>query len=159
MPSQEAVELLLQMRDSLASIDASLKVLVAQKRAESPKPVASDRDLDGKYGDPVVKFMPRDWTGPTFKGRRFSECPADLLDMFANTFDWFADQAERTNERTDRGKPVADFKRADAARARGWAKRIREGRHVRPAGATPPPSSNWGEEEESGFGAELPGGF
>jgi hypothetical protein len=43
--------------------------LVAQKRAEAPKPVvASDRDLDGKYGNPVLKFNPRDWNGPSVQG-------------------------------------------------------------------------------------------
>jgi hypothetical protein len=108
----------------LRSIDASLKQLVQQQRAPE---IASDRDLDGKYGDPEVKFMPRDWAGPSYKGRRFSECPADLLDMIAETFDYFARKAEATNETTDRGKPVSQYKRADAARARGWAKRIRAG--------------------------------
>src|SRR4051812_3257585 len=109
----------------LRSIDASLKELVAAHRRTQPKPVASDRDLDGKYGNPVLKFDPRDWTGPSHKGRHFSECPAALLDLAAETFDWFASQAEAKNERTNNGKPVADYKRADAARARGWAKRIR----------------------------------
>lgn len=113
----------------LRSIDASLKTLVKVLGASAPKAVASDRDLDGKYGDPKVTFMPRDWAGASYKGRRFSECPADLLEMLAETFDYFANQAEAKNERTDRGKPVADFKRADAARARGWAQRIRTGRH------------------------------
>lgn len=121
--SQEALDL-------LRSIDASLKLLVAQSRARAPKAVASDRDLDGPHGDPMVKFMPRDWTGPTFKNRRFSECPPDLLDLIADTFEWFGDQAEQKDERTASGKPVAPYKRADAARARGWAARIRTGKHV-----------------------------
>lgn len=113
----------------LRSIDASLKQLVQQMRVAQPKPVASDRDLDGQYGDPILRFMPRDWTGAPFKGRRFSECPAPLLEMVAETFDYFAQKAEENDERTDRGKPKAEYKRADAARARGWAKRIRDGNH------------------------------
>lgn len=160
MPSQEAVDLLMQMRDSLASIDASLKVLVAQKRAEAPKPVASDRDLDGKWGNPVVKFMPRDWTGPNFKDRRLSECPPDLLDLLASTFDWFGDQAERTNERTNSGKSVADYKRADAARARGWAKRIRDGKVMPPQVAVSAADSDFGAEDDDAGGFSVaPGGF
>lgn len=123
----------------LRSIDATLKDMLAlaqqrtqQARATAPKAVAPDRDLDGKYGDPELKFSPRDWTGPSFKGRHFSECPPDLLDMVAETFEYFGRQADEKHEMTDRGKPVGDYKRQDAARARGWAKRMREGKHRPP---------------------------
>lgn len=122
--SQEAIDL-------LRSIDASLKKLVAlserrQRAAAGPR-VAADRDLNGQYGNPKVSFNPRDWTGASCKGRRMSECPAEFLDMLAETFDYFAGQAEEKDERTNNGKPVAEYKRTDAARARGWAKRVREG--------------------------------
>jgi hypothetical protein len=108
----------------LRSIDASLKQL-ARGTAAGPV-VADDRDLDGKYGDPVVRFNPRDWLGESFKGRQFSECPAEFLDQLAQAFDYFAKKAEDSNEQYN-GKPVAPFKRLDAARARGWAKRNRNG--------------------------------
>jgi hypothetical protein len=134
---QRAVEL-------LESIERLLKQLVAQGRTASPR-VAPGRDLDGKHGDPEVRMRdPRDWTGPSMKGRRFSECPAEYLDLLASRFDWMADQAESKNE-TYNGKPVAPYRRSDAARARGWAKRIRDGRHVQ----TTPPSTNgsgWADE-------------
>lgn len=127
----------LEALEVLRSIDASLKALLAltQRRtahvlASQPKAVATDRDLDGKHGNPVLKFMPRDWTGPSYKQVTFSECPPELLDLVADTLDYFGDKAERENERTNAGKPVAVYKRADAARARGWAKRIRAGTHV-----------------------------
>jgi hypothetical protein len=139
----EAIEL-------LRSIDATLKTLVAmgqqfiaQARQSQPKAIAPTRDLDGKHGDPIVKFMPRDWTGPSYKNRAFSECPPDLLDMIAETLDYFASKAEQSGETTGGGKPVAPYKRADAARARGWAKRIREGKHVQ----TQPPIN--GHDDES----------
>lgn len=111
----------------LRSIDASLKLLVKQQQATAPKAIASDRDLDSRYGDPVLRFMPRDWTGPSFKNRQFSQCPPALLDLVADSLEWFGKQADEKGERTDKGKPVGDYKRQDAARARGWAKRIREG--------------------------------
>lgn len=148
--------------DVLRSIDASLKTLVriAQKRqAQGPaaQQVASDRDLDGKHGNPEIKFNPRDWTGPSHKGRTMSECPAEFLEMVAETFDYFARQADEKDERTERGKPVADFKRADAARARGWAKRIREGTHTPPA---PQPVAAGGGWDDSDAGGEWEaGGF
>lgn len=123
----------------LKSIDQSLRTLVviAQRKAEErvkaaqAKPaeqVASDADLDGKYGDPELKFMPRDWTGSSFKGSRFSECPAELLDMVAESYEYFAQQAEEKHEVTASGRPAAGYKRMDAARARGWAARIRAGK-------------------------------
>lgn len=119
--SQEAIDL-------LKSIDASLKALVKQTAAAQPKPIADDRDLDSQWGDPIVKFNPRDWTGDDCKGRHLSECPAAFLDLLASTFDYFAMKAEENDERTDAGKPVAQYKHKDAARARGWAKRVRDGR-------------------------------
>ncbi len=130
----------------LRSIDGSLKQLVKHFAAIAPKPIASDRELDGQHGDPELKFTVRDWTGPSYKGRRFSECPADLLDMIAASLDYFAMKAEEKDERYN-GKQVAPYKRADAARARGWAKRIRDGKH-KPAD---PIASAFGEDED-GFG-------
>lgn len=120
----------------LRSIDATLKAMLAlaqqrtaKARASAPKDIASDRDLDGKYGDPVVNMKdPRDWTGPKMKGRRFSECPPEYLDLLADRFDYFAQKAEEENEQY-KGKPTAPFRRKDAARARGWAKRMRDGTH------------------------------
>lgn len=136
--------------DLLRSIDASLKELVSIARVRKPKAVASNHDLDGKYGDPVLKFKPRDWTGASYKNSHFSECPAELLDLVAETYDYFASQAEAKDERTERGKSVAEYKRADAARARGWAKRIRDGVH-RPALQTVPANGNgasaWAEDD------------
>jgi hypothetical protein len=142
MAATEAIEL-------LRSIDASLKQLVRQLTASQPKAVASDRDLDGPYGNPIVKFMPRDWTGPTYKGQPMSACPAPLLEMLAETFEYFADQADAKNETTDKGKPVSGYKRADAARARGWAQRVRDGRVPVSAGSTQ--DAGWADRDGDGF--------
>jgi hypothetical protein len=110
----------------LRSIDSSLKQLLRQSAQAIPATVADDRDLDGKWGDPQVKFLPRDWTGDDYKNYRFSECPPALLDMLADAFDYFARKAEESGE-TYNGKPTAPYKRKNAARARGWAKRLRNG--------------------------------
>ena len=77
--------------------------------------IATDRDLNGKYGDPEVRFDPRDWQGDTMKGYKFSQCPVAFLDLMAEALDDFADRE------TDPKKQ--SYKRADAARARGWSKR------------------------------------
>lgn len=126
----------------LESIDKSLKQLLARQSAGSAASggaVAPDRDLDGKYGDPEVRMKdPRDWTGPVMKGRKFSECPPDYLDMIADRFDYFANKADEEGEKLENGKPASTYKRIDAARARGWAKRLRDGRHVQ----TQPPAAS-----------------
>ena len=145
----------------LKSIDLSLRTLVviAQKKAEarvtqgatkSVAAEATDRDLDGDYGDPIVKAKsPRDWTGEPMLGRKFSECPAEYLDLVAERLDYFAGQSEATGELASNGKPVADYKRLDAARARGWAKRVREGKHATTL------ATNWADDipadSETGF--------
>lgn len=115
----------------LASIDASLKTLVSRQSAPqaasaSGPAVASDRDLDGPYGDPEIKARdPRDWTGTPMLGRRFSECPAEYLDLLAERFDYFA---EKNGAGTEDEQKKARYQRLDAARARGWAARIRAGK-------------------------------
>ncbi len=103
----------------LASIDAGIQQLI---RVLTPaKPIRVN--LDDQWGDPVIKAKdPRDWAGETMQGRKFSECPAEYLDLLADRYDYFA-------EREDDQKK-AGYNRLDAARARGWAARIRNGEHV-----------------------------
>ena len=68
---------------------------------------ASDADLDGEYGDPEIRKDPPRWTGESFATRHYSQSTPEFLDNLAGFIDWKA------------GK--------DAARARGWAKRLRAG--------------------------------
>jgi hypothetical protein len=110
----------------LRSIDAKLGQLVRQSGAASID-VADDQDLDGKYGDPKVNFNPRDWRGDSIKGARYSECPAEFLDLLASALDYFARKADENGETASNGKPKSFYSKKDAARARGWAKRIRAG--------------------------------
>jgi hypothetical protein len=135
----------------LKSIDASLKQLVSIAMAKrggatsADGGVATDRELDSQYGNPTVKFDPKDWHGDSYKGAKFSSCPADYLDLLAGAFDYFAEKAERTGEKTDKGKPVAEFKRKDARLARGWAKRVREGK-TQPVTNGREPGDEWGAD-------------
>jgi hypothetical protein len=115
--------------DLLRSIDANVKLMLSRaSSAPAALGVADDRDLDSQYGDPIIKAKdPRDWTGEPQKGKRFSQCPPEYLDQVAERLDFFAKKAEENNSLTAAGKPVAPFNRKDAARARGWAQRIRNG--------------------------------
>jgi hypothetical protein len=108
----------------LASIDATLKAILlvlSEKRNDAPaSETVPDRVLDGPHGDPEVRQKdPRDWSGPSMKGKRFSECPADYLDLLAERYDYFAG-----NEQDEK---KAGYNRLDAKRARGWAARLRGG--------------------------------
>ncbi len=114
--------------ETLKSIDATLKSLLALQRSAQPPEIASDADLDGQFGDPIVRTKdPRDWTKESQLGKPFSECPAEYLDLVASRLDFFAEKAEAEGTLTTSGKPVAPYNRKDAARARGWAARIRHG--------------------------------
>ncbi len=127
----------------LKSIDLSLRklVVIAERKAEERvkaaqgKPdssVASDRDLDSQWGDPVVKAKdPRDWTGAPQQGKKFSECPAEYLDMVADRLDYFTSQNAGA---TEEDQKKLKYQKLDAARARGWAARIRAGK------VAPPPA-------------------
>ncbi len=119
----------------LRSIDASLKQLVqiAQKRHQPAAPIngstiAPDSDLDGKYGDEDVKFIPRDWSGHReHKGMKMSACSPEFLDVLAASYDYFAQKNTLEGATATNGKPKADYDRRSAARARGWATRLRSG--------------------------------
>lgn len=119
----------------LESMDRTLKQIAKGFAQTTPKAVADARDLDGQYGNPDVRFKPRDWTGPDFTGRKYSQCSPEFLDMLASALDYFADKDEAEGKLTAKGKPAAPFRRSDAARARGWAARIRGG-WKQPEGAT-----------------------
>lgn len=104
----------------------------SQGRAPNSEAVATDADLDGQYGDPDVRFDPKNWSGQSYKGRKFSECPSPFLDQLAEVFEYFA------SKETDEKK--IHYKKLDAARARGWSIRNRN----KPATAPEP--------EDDGFG-------
>jgi len=119
----------------LASIDATLKaILMVLSQGRATTPDAPSVNLDDARGNPKLRFLPRDWSGSgEFKGMLFSECPPDLLDLVADSLDYFASkQEDATKKRYDE---------LDAKRARGWSARKR-------AGWTPPVSAGRVNESE-----------
>lgn len=134
----------------LRSIDGSLKLLANELRARTANAGATDRDLDGKYGNPEVRLKVRDWTGAPMRGRRMSECPPEFLDMLAETLNYLGGKEEREGA-TYNGKLTAPYTFQNAARARGWAKRMREGKVAPPE---PETASSFGmaNSDSTGFG-------
>ncbi len=100
----------------LTSIDRRLEqLLIALAPAQS-----NDTILSGPHGDPLVRAKdPKEWTGDSMKGKRFSECQPDYLEMVASRLDFFA------SKNTDMEKQKWEL--LDARRARAWAARLRSG--------------------------------
>ncbi len=120
----------------LSSIDATMKAILlvlSETRGTTAAPtgsdgdIADDVDLDSQWGDEVVKFHPRDWSGEHFKGSKMSSCSAEFLDMLADSFDYFAKKNDADKAMTDKGQPKSTYDRRSARRARGWAQRVRNG--------------------------------
>lgn len=123
--------------DVLQSIELLLRrVLIAI--AGTDKAIASDDELDSKWGDPKVRANPKNLPPSVSdcKGLPMSACPVEFLLPYAEMLEFFADRNEQANVLDDKGRPKADFDRADAAKARGWARRARRGQTspaIRPA--------------------------
>jgi len=122
--------------ETLARLEKKLDALLAHLGANGARPagkasasgaVADDADLDGKYGNPEIRKPPPRWAGEDYTGRRFSETEPAFLDTLAGFLDWKAGKAEEENKVSASGNPVAPLIRKDAARARGWAARLRAG--------------------------------
>lgn len=121
----ENEEVLAALRAAYKGIVGEVRALraeVAQLRAAPSAPalpVASDADLDGKYGDEQVKKDPPRWEGDRVAPCRMSECSPEYLDALADFLQWKADNPREGKEK------YASYDRKSAARARGWAARKR----------------------------------
>jgi hypothetical protein len=127
-----------EQAERIAKLEAVIAGMAALFGGGAPV-VADDRDLDSPKGDEKVRFDPRDWKGTPQKGLTMSRCLPEFLELYAETMTYFA------SKQTDAKK--AGFDKKTAARALGWARRIRGG--WRPPPAAPAPS----------FGGGTGGGF
>ena len=104
-----------------------MQALSVQAKVSRPQEIAPDSGWIPNGEILKSRSGPRDWSGPSQKGKRFSRCPPEYLDLVAKRLDFFADKETKNNVVTSSGKPKAPYTQRDAARARGWAKRLREG--------------------------------
>lgn len=125
---------LLALEQTKRAADALERIASVLERV-NPEPLP-EVDLDDRErGDPVVRFDPKSWKCSSFKQRPYSTCPPEFLDELAKTLEYFA------SSNTDAKKKRYDL--LDAARARGWAARLRDG-WKKPASTTQvsaPPSA------------------
>ena len=128
------------------AVEKSVAARVAATAAV-PNGELSDAELDGNpRNDPEVKKNPKRWVGPSFVGKKLSQCPPEFLDVFANAKEFQAemetkDAAELDGDAKAEKLKYARYSRLDAKRARAWARRIR-------GGWTPPaqpaaPAASW----------------
>lgn len=99
------------IEDQVAALTQRVIVL----EGNQPLPEVS---IHAQYGDPTVFNDPKKWEGESYKGKFFSQCPADYLRMLSGSLKFKA------------GKEAEDPLKAkysrltllDAARALAWAK-------------------------------------
>lgn len=122
-------------------LDAILTMLVRIDRklgSAPPQPreveIATDAELDSASGDEEVKKNPKRWKGEDFAGKRMSETSPEYLDEVASFNVWAAGMSEaKAKDKEREGDNVgaqkertnAQYRRASARRARGWAARLR----------------------------------
>lgn len=148
MSDNPALTLIRAIRSDLDRLEETLTGQpVAARPAQGATPPADDADLDGPYGDPVVRKDPTRWTGPSFVGAKFSDCPPDYLEMLAGLLDWQAGKSDEKNEMANNGKPRSGYLRRDAARARGHARRNASKGTARKAPVSKPTTMNDPDEE------------
>ncbi len=117
-----------QLAGQVAALEARLVSLETGATAAATPDVASDYEMSGDYGDPVIKYglKPKYWAEQPdpFVGRRFSETSPEYMDATARYYDACAFMARK--EGGDENVRKAEYKSKDARRARGHAKRLRE---------------------------------
>lgn len=126
------------------AVQQTLPTQAPSNTAQQQKRVATEQEMSGERGDPKVRFdVKRNWTDmgkPSFKGRKASECDPDFLDLYADGLDYFAGKAQEKINSGDQDPKLKDavkYDSLDAARARGWAQRIRRNGY-KPAPIVPP---------------------
>lgn len=115
------------LKARVTALEEGVHRKVAQQAADEKK-VADDYDLDSEWGDPKVRFGLKEkyWKEQPdpFIGFKFSECTPEYLDATAKYLDACAYMARKNGGEENEKK--AHYKARDAARARGWAARIRK---------------------------------
>jgi hypothetical protein len=157
------------IRAQVEAVNAKLDVLVGggvggarPARPASPShggasesAIASDRDLDGQYGNPTIKKDPARWKGDSFVGYRYSETTPEYLEEVASFNDWRASKDDEAKAVDSKNRPKSYWARKDAALARGWAKRLRT-RPAAPPASPPPNAGDTWEGDASSSSDDLP---
>lgn len=140
MTTSEIHDMMRRLEQKLDEVHKLLRAMPTPT-VEYKQLTSDDADLDSKYGNPKVKFMAKNWKGQDVTGWSFSDCPPEYLDMHAHMLDYFAKKDSANPEKAK----DAIWRAKDAARARGWAERLR--RQVTEAVKAVETISDWDSNE------------
>ncbi len=140
--SDEQTELLRSIAKDVAAIKAAMVASVSANASAlgvvvggssgngsggKPGAVATAAELEDTYGDPLIKFDPKRWSGQSYVGVRLSETSPEYLDCLADFKEWAAGKDDASGAVDKKGKPKSYWAWKEAALARGWAARMRSG--------------------------------
>ena len=118
--------------------------------------VAPEEDARGQYGDVKIKFAPKAWRGPTYKGSTASQCSSAFLSLYAAAIEQMA--LRTLSKPAERDAPeklkYARYDLRDAALCRRWAM-INKDKPAEVPAATPTPRSadggqQWVDKQDDG---------
>lgn len=119
------------LRDIIVELKKLNATMTATRASAAPAAsadaAATDVELDGSWGDPVIKSDPKRWTGPSYVGCHFSESNPEYLDEVAKFKDWQASKDDQSGAVDGKGRPKSNWSKKEASLARGWAVRLRNG--------------------------------
>ena len=113
--------LTLQVAALVASFDAGKARTQAAASSPSKQPLGAI-DLDDEKSNFVIKKDPPRWKGKSYVGKKLSETEPEFLDTLAGFKQWAAQKDRDAND-----EKKAYWSEMDAARAAGWAARLRAG--------------------------------
>jgi hypothetical protein len=109
----------------VAELEAFMTNVKRAVSGERELEVAKASDLDSQYGDEEIRINVRD-APRQYKGYRMSETTPEYLDRMAEVLEWMATKNDEAGKMV-KNVPASKYDRRSAARARGWAARLRAG--------------------------------
>ena len=94
---------------------------------------AGARELDSEWGNPEIKFAPKNWSGEPVVGRFMSDLQPTTLRALATDYARLARYYDEQGSKDNKGRPKSYYARKDAGRALGWALRLESQGHRGPS--------------------------
>lgn len=119
---------------------------------------AGARELDSEWGNPEIKFAPKNWSGEPVVGRFMSDLQPTTLRALATDYARLARYYDEQGSKDNKGRPKSFYARKDAGRALGWALRLESQGHrgpsrpqARPQARPEPPAEEYPSDDDVPF--------
>ena len=126
LTNEELETRLKALEKDVAALKKPKPAAAAVAPAEPPaSPTATNADLDGPHGDDPVRRDPsaKYWEGESHVGDKLSACPVTYLDALVR----YKLACAYMSAKDPAKAKYAEYDARDAARAKGWAARLRAG--------------------------------